>query len=136
MFSPLSAAPVVINQLIPENQRGLTPNLFNFLLLRAKLGEAEKESSDGGSHLAVVACGPRLEETLTMLKSAVLLSNKPLNFHIFAEDELHQSFRNAVSVLHGSKADLTFHIRTHGVKKYFTCDDIVFLFSLCNLFCS
>uniref|UniRef100_A0A3Q3EQS1 Glucoside xylosyltransferase 1 n=1 Tax=Labrus bergylta TaxID=56723 RepID=A0A3Q3EQS1_9LABR len=45
-------------------------------------------------HLAVVACGPRLEETLTMLKSAVLLSKKPLHFHIFAEDDLHDSFRN------------------------------------------
>lgn len=82
-------------------------NLLNFLFLREKLGEAEKESSDGGSHLAVVACGPRLEETLTMLKSAVLLSNKPLNFHIFAEDELQHSFRDAVSVLHGSIADVT-----------------------------
>lgn len=28
------------------------------------------------------------------------------------------------------------HIRTHGVKKLFTCGDNVFLFSLCNLSCS
>lgn len=57
-----------------------------------------KEHSDGRSHLAVVACGPRLEETLTMLKSAALLSKKPLHFYIFAEDDLHKGFRNAVSV--------------------------------------
>uniref|UniRef100_A0A3B3DCG8 Glucoside xylosyltransferase 1 n=1 Tax=Oryzias melastigma TaxID=30732 RepID=A0A3B3DCG8_ORYME len=44
-------------------------------------------------HVAVVACGPRLEETLTMVKSAVVLSKKPLHFYIFAEDELHNSFR-------------------------------------------
>ncbi|XP_060891783.1 glucoside xylosyltransferase 1-like isoform X1 [Labrus mixtus] len=53
-------------------------------------------SGSGRSHLAVVACGPRLEETLTMLKSAVLLSKKPLHFHIFAEGDLHDSFRNAL----------------------------------------
>lgn len=63
---------------------------------RARSGAAEGECSDGGSHLAVVACGPRLEETLTMLKSAILLSNKPLNFHIFAEDDLQHSFRDAL----------------------------------------
>lgn len=34
-----------------------------------------------------------------MLKSAVLLSKKPLHFYIFAEDDLHDSFRNAVSIL-------------------------------------
>lgn len=48
-------------------------------------------------HLAVVACGERLEETLTMIKSAVLFSIKSLNVHIFAEDQLHASFIEAVS---------------------------------------
>ncbi|KAK3558139.1 hypothetical protein QTP86_009861 [Hemibagrus guttatus] len=46
--------------------------------------------------LAVVACGPRLEETLTMLKSAVLFSRRTLHFHIFAEDELHSGFKDAL----------------------------------------
>ncbi|XP_023608055.1 glucoside xylosyltransferase 1 isoform X2 [Myotis lucifugus] len=44
-------------------------------------------------HLAVVACGERLEETITMLKSAIIFSIKPLQFHIFAEDQLHDSFK-------------------------------------------
>lgn len=48
-------------------------------------------------HLAVVACGDRLEETLTMAKSAVLFSVKRLHVHIFAEDQLHASFIEAVS---------------------------------------
>ncbi|XP_061474593.1 glucoside xylosyltransferase 2 isoform X2 [Rhineura floridana] len=43
-------------------------------------------------HLAVVACGNRLEETLIMLKSAVLFSNRKLKFHIFAEDSLKPEF--------------------------------------------
>ncbi|XP_057186419.1 glucoside xylosyltransferase 1 isoform X1 [Triplophysa rosa] len=46
--------------------------------------------------LAVVACGTRLEETLTMLKSAVLFSCRKLHFNIFAEDELHVGFRQAL----------------------------------------
>ncbi|XP_026057825.1 glucoside xylosyltransferase 1-like isoform X1 [Carassius auratus] len=43
--------------------------------------------------LAVVACGSRLEETLVMLKSAVLFSHRHLCFHIFSEDHLHAGFR-------------------------------------------
>ncbi|XP_078272649.1 glucoside xylosyltransferase 1 isoform X2 [Rhinoraja longicauda] len=54
------------------------------------------ENSPGTMHLAVVACGERLEETLTMLKSAVLFSQKPLHFHIFAEDELHHKFNSSL----------------------------------------
>lgn len=49
-------------------------------------------------HLAVVACGERLEETITMLKSAIIFSIQPLQFHIFAEDQLHDSFRGIVSI--------------------------------------
>lgn len=70
-----------------------------FLGLRGQPGGAGKHHQDERSHLAVVACGPRLEETLTMLKSALLLSRKPLHFYIFAEEDLHDSFRNTVSVL-------------------------------------
>ncbi|CAL8291137.1 unnamed protein product [Boreogadus saida] len=55
-----------------------------------------KTSKDERMHLAVVACGPRLEETLVMLKSAVLFSTKLLHFHIFAEDHLHESFKEAL----------------------------------------
>lgn len=70
-----------------------------FLALRGQPGGAGEHHQDERSHLAVVACGPRLEETLTMLKSALLLSRKPLHFYIFAEEDLHDSFRNTVSVL-------------------------------------
>lgn len=52
---------------------------------------------DPAMHLAVVACGDRLEETLTMIKSAVLFSIKHIYLHIFAEDQLHASFMEAVS---------------------------------------
>ncbi|CAI5785460.1 glucoside xylosyltransferase 1 isoform X2 [Podarcis lilfordi] len=50
-------------------------------------------------HLAVVACGERLEETVTMLKSAIIFSITPLHFHIFAEDPLHTEFREILDGL-------------------------------------
>ncbi|XP_066899715.1 LOW QUALITY PROTEIN: serine/threonine-protein phosphatase 4 regulatory subunit 2 [Kogia breviceps] len=43
-------------------------------------------------HLAVVACGNRLEETLVMLKSAVLFSHRKMQFHIFTEESLKPEF--------------------------------------------
>lgn len=52
--------------------------------------------SDPSMHLAVVACGNRLQETLSMVKSAVLFSIKHLCLHIFAEDQLHASFMEAL----------------------------------------
>nr|XP_020023901.1 glucoside xylosyltransferase 2 isoform X2 [Castor canadensis] len=47
-------------------------------------------------HLAVVACGDRLEETLVMLKSAVLFSHRQMYFHIFTEDTLKPEFDKQV----------------------------------------
>nr|XP_029490772.1 glucoside xylosyltransferase 1-like isoform X1 [Oncorhynchus nerka] len=58
----------------------------------------QEATRDERLHLAVVACGPRLEETLTMLKSALLFSAKPLHFHIFAEDHLHGSFGESLDL--------------------------------------
>ena len=48
-------------------------------------------------HLAVVACGNRLSETLVLLKSAVLLTRAKIFFHIFADDDLLPRFKQAVS---------------------------------------
>ncbi|KAJ3642251.1 hypothetical protein Zmor_025053 [Zophobas morio] len=42
--------------------------------------------------VAVVACGDRLLETLNMLKSALMFTKEKLNFIIFAEDALIESF--------------------------------------------
>ncbi|KAK2091560.1 Glucoside xylosyltransferase 2 [Saguinus oedipus] len=49
-------------------------------------------------HLAVVACGSRLEETLVMLKSAVLFSHRKIQFHIFTEDSLKPEFDKQVNL--------------------------------------
>ncbi|KAM8740088.1 glucoside xylosyltransferase 1 isoform 2-T2 [Acanthopagrus schlegelii] len=59
-------------------------------------GGGVQSRPDPAMHLAVVACGDRLEETLTMIKSAVLFSIKHIYLHIFAEDQLHASFMEAL----------------------------------------
>ncbi|KAL4604840.1 glucoside xylosyltransferase 1 [Arapaima gigas] len=59
-------------------------------------------ATEGPVHLAVVACGQRLEETLTMLKSAVILSKHLQQFHIFAEDQLHSGFKAALDLWPGT----------------------------------
>ncbi|GAA6233406.1 glucoside xylosyltransferase 2 [Lates japonicus] len=48
-------------------------------------------------HLAVVACGNRLDETLTMVKSALMFSLKKIKFHIFAEDPLAPQFEDRLN---------------------------------------
>ncbi|XP_016888576.1 glucoside xylosyltransferase 1-like isoform X1 [Cynoglossus semilaevis] len=71
-------------------------NCFVESSFRERSGSEVKKLNDETSHLAVVACGPRLEETLIMVKSAVLFSKKPLHIYIFAEDDLHDSFKTAL----------------------------------------
>lgn len=71
--------------------------LFLFLLFsNAARPAARRRRPPEVMHLAVVACGDRLEETLTMIKSALLFSLKRITFHIFAEDPLAPQFREKV----------------------------------------
>ena len=67
--------------------------------LVAKSGGRVSDSSI--MHLAVVACGNRLEETLTMVKSALIFSIKKIKFHIFAEEDLSSEFEKGVCVMSG-----------------------------------
>ncbi|KAM6438057.1 glucoside xylosyltransferase 1 isoform 3-T3 [Liasis olivaceus] len=61
-------------------------------------------------HLGVVACGERLEETITMLRSAIIFSIKRLQFHIFAEESLHSDFREILDNLaHNEKFNYTLY---------------------------
>ncbi|XP_069499308.1 glucoside xylosyltransferase 2 [Ambystoma mexicanum] len=70
--------------------------------------------SDGCMHLAVVACGERLEETLTMLKSAVLFSHKKLCFHIFAAESLKLQFEKGLRAWPKSSS-LKFEFQLHPI---------------------
>ncbi|VDI64305.1 UDP-xylose:glucoside alpha-1,3-xylosyltransferase, partial [Mytilus galloprovincialis] len=67
-----------------------------------QLGEPDEKDTDrpihsshwkNGIHLSVVACGDRGDETIVLLKSAVLFTSEPLVFHIYAEHELHPMFK-------------------------------------------
>ncbi|XP_012993933.1 glucoside xylosyltransferase 1 isoform X4 [Esox lucius] len=78
----------------PDKKGPADQHWYNRYIMRKAEGHA---GVVGGAvpeqmHLAVVTCGQRLEETLTMLKSAVMFSIKPLRLHIFADDQLHASF--------------------------------------------
>ena len=52
-------------------------------------------------HLAVVVCGERVEESLTMLKSATLFTRTFMSFHIFTEDGLRGNFTTQVMTHQG-----------------------------------
>ncbi|XP_076458538.1 glucoside xylosyltransferase 2-like [Babylonia areolata] len=72
-----------------EQQTGLQPR-FQWA--------GAKASSLPRMHLMVVACGDRMNETLTMLKSAAALTgNGSLVFHIFSETSLQARFAREVS---------------------------------------
>lgn len=78
----------------------------------------KRRKVEEGMHLAVVACGNRLDETLTMVKSAILFSLKKITFHIFAEDPLAPQFeerlnqwpRSVAAKFHYSIYPITFSV--------------------------
>ncbi|XP_066554148.1 glucoside xylosyltransferase 2 [Amia ocellicauda] len=70
------------------------PNLRRKTVL---IKSALKSAAEEWMHLAVVACGNRLDETLTMLKSALIFSVKKIKFHIFAEDSLGSQFEKGLN---------------------------------------
>lgn len=47
--------------------------------------------------ICVVVCGDRLHEALTMLKSALVFTNRPLQFIILAENDLIPAFSEKLS---------------------------------------
>lgn len=62
-------------------------------------------------HLAVVACGDRLDETLTMIKSALLFNLKKIKFHIFAEDPLAPQFEKRVNPTDAPVSNVDVHTK-------------------------
>uniref|UniRef100_UPI00398EABC7 glucoside xylosyltransferase 2 isoform X2 n=1 Tax=Pristiophorus japonicus TaxID=55135 RepID=UPI00398EABC7 len=85
----------------PASARNLNEPMFR---LHTRNGEERM-------HLAVVACGDRLQETMTMLKSAILFSSNKIKFHIFAEDALQPQFQNSIKAWPFSyKANLEYNI--------------------------
>ncbi|KAI5619503.1 glucoside xylosyltransferase 2 precursor [Silurus asotus] len=89
--------PEAPKQIRRENSRG--GNASAKLRKKSEHGQSGLKLPQGEDvmHLAVVACGNRLEETLTMVKSALLFSIKKIRFHIFAEEELKEQFEKELS---------------------------------------
>ncbi|XP_035380662.1 glucoside xylosyltransferase 2 [Electrophorus electricus] len=74
-------------------------NVSAKLRQKSELGRSDSKftRAEDPMHLAVVACGNRLDETLTMVKSALLFSIKKIKFHIFAEQDLTGHFEKGLS---------------------------------------
>eukprot|EP00795_Rhopilema_esculentum_P006671 gene6671-12227_t len=62
-----------------------------------------KTLHDQAIHAGIVACGLRAPEAIISLKSFAMLSEKPLYFHVFAEDELHDTFKKEIQTWPGFK---------------------------------
>ncbi|XP_023649677.1 glucoside xylosyltransferase 2 isoform X1 [Paramormyrops kingsleyae] len=91
--------PVSEKQLRPIRKDGRAANRAseNGGLRQAPRPVRRGNAAEEWMHLAVVACGDRLDETLTMLKSALLFSIRRIKFHIFAEDALASLFEKGLS---------------------------------------
>ena len=74
------------------SKRFALPILGLLALLSALAFPRRAEGEEPRIHLAVTACGDRLEEALVMLESAVRSARGPITFHIFADDELRPQF--------------------------------------------
>ncbi|XP_036431401.1 glucoside xylosyltransferase 1 [Colossoma macropomum] len=62
----------------------------------AQRSDSAEKRGEEMMHLAVVACGTRQEEAVSLLKSAVILSHRAMRFHIFAEDQLHSRIKTVL----------------------------------------
>ena len=51
-------------------------------------------ASQAAIHVSAVVCGERTMEAATMLKSTTLFSNRTVQFHVVAEDQLHDGLKN------------------------------------------
>lgn len=64
---------------------------------RLTLRKPPASSSTSEVTICVVVCGDRLHEALTMLKSALVFANRPLQFVILAENNLIPAFSEKLS---------------------------------------
>ncbi|XP_068172227.1 glucoside xylosyltransferase 2 [Antennarius striatus] len=76
-----------------KTKKGGKPNAKSILARNL----IKRPRAGGTMDLAVVACGNRLDETLTMVKSALLFSFKKIKLHIFSEDHLAPQFEERLN---------------------------------------
>lgn len=51
-------------------------------------------ASQSTIHVSAVVCGERTVEATTMLKSTTIFTNRTVQFHVLAEDQLHDEVKN------------------------------------------
>ncbi|XP_075871816.1 glucoside xylosyltransferase 2 [Nelusetta ayraudi] len=98
---PAAAAGVGVRteELLKRRKEGRATNRGVGVRAKSNVGRpaTRRQRAEEVMHLAVVACGDRLDETLTMVKSALLFSLKKIAFHIFAEDPLAPQFKERLT---------------------------------------
>lgn len=75
--------------------------MVRFKLVDCEIATALANSNGGQEHvinLSVVACGDRVPETVTLLKSALMFTKKKLFFYIFTEPDLKDLFKQQVII--------------------------------------
>ncbi|XP_016126601.1 glucoside xylosyltransferase 2-like [Sinocyclocheilus grahami] len=84
---------------VPNPQDLRVQNVIAFSEQKSEVGRpgSKVTQAEDVMHLAVVACGNRLDETLNMVKSALLFSIQKIKFHIFAEENLAEQFEKGFS---------------------------------------
>ena len=68
-------------------------------LVQVKTSDGQEENREPVINLAVVSCGDRVPETLTLLKSALMFTKTQLNFYIVTEANLKHLFVQQVPYL-------------------------------------
>ena len=95
-----------------SDEKSMRERYIDYITPSTTCKKPEQPSDDNiNITLAVVACGDRFEETVVMLKSALLLTKSPLRFIIFADDDLYNNFPKIISPWKKYKSDLSFEIR-------------------------
>lgn len=80
-------------------------NLFNqYIQLNYKTIQSTIDSQTSKHHqlihLAIVSCNGRTDETITLIKSALVFSNcSNLQFHIFVDNRSYSNVNEAVSLI-------------------------------------
>ncbi|XP_039271486.2 glucoside xylosyltransferase 1-like isoform X1 [Styela clava] len=71
--------------------------IFQFCLSKEiEMNFGETKLDDPLIHIAVVACGDRLEETLISIKSSLMFTKRSIFYHIFTEEELRSGFIDGI----------------------------------------
>ncbi|XP_061180590.1 glucoside xylosyltransferase 2-like [Saccostrea echinata] len=102
------------NDSIVGNQSGRTEEISAEEKLRKAELEKKAKRWRESIHLSIVVCGDRGNESIILIKSAILFTKMYIIVHIFAEDDLHSSLQQQLTSW-PSKAKTKFEYHLYGI---------------------